>query len=100
MTLRLTHALGAGAAVLGLLVAAPALAGVAQGPDPGGQPPPGSKVVKDSDFVPGKQPAPGSKAKKTTDFVPGTQPANPDPDLTGPPTTIRDTSDKGQKNLP
>jgi hypothetical protein len=100
MTIRLTYAVAAGAVALGMVAAAPALAGVGQPADGGGQPPPGAKVVKDSDFVPGKQPAAGTKStKKTTDFVLGTQPAaTPETAVPGKPSTVKVQVDKGVKN--
>jgi hypothetical protein len=45
-----------------------------------GQPPPGSKVPKTTDYVPGQPPQPGTSVPKTTDYVLGEQPANPNPE--------------------
>ena len=81
MKLRPSHAVAAGAAVLGMMVAAPALAGVGQAADPGKQPPAGAKVVKSSDFRLGKQPV------------------NRNPQPTHKTVKVR-VVDKGVKNLP
>lgn len=99
MRLRPTHAIATGAALLGLVVAAPALAGVGHASDPGGQPPPGTSAKKTTDFVPGGQPPAGSKAATTTDFVLGAQPRNPNLQRTAKAPKVRDT-DRGVKNLP
>lgn len=101
MRLRPTHAVAAGAAVLGLSVAAPALAGIGLASDPDGQPPPGSSAQKESDFELGSQPPAGSRSEKTADFRLGEQPANRNPHR-GPskPMTVVDTTDKGKKGVP
>ena len=99
MKLRPTHAVAAGAAVLGLLVAAPALAGVGQASNPGGQPPPGASVEKKSDFRVGSQPKAGVKVKAgTTDFRLGKQPVNRNPQKPTKVAKVRD-NDRGVKNL-
>ena len=111
MKLRPSRAVAAGAAVLGMLVAAPALASVGQASDPGKQPPPGASVEKRSDFRIGSQPKAGVKVKAgTTDFRLGKQPVNRDPQKPTTVTKVRDndrgvkglkaTKDRGQKNLP
>lgn len=99
MPIRTSHAVAAGAAVLGIVVAAPALAGAGQAPDPSGQPPAGSSVEKKTDFRPDGQPPAGTKAPKTTDFRPGKQPVNRNPQ---PPTEVVEVrdDDEGVKNLP
>jgi len=101
MSFRPRHAIATGVAVLGMLVAAPALAGVGQASDPGGQPPPGSSAAKTTSFVPRSQPPAGSRATKTTDFRLGRQPVNRHPEKAGPSTGLRHSkSDQGKKNLP
>ena len=92
MKLRPSHAVAAGAAVLGMLVAAPALAGVGQASDPGRQPPAGSHVEKTSDFRLGKQPVnrnpqKPTKVAKVRDNDRGVK-------------NLRPTKDRGKKNLP
>jgi hypothetical protein len=101
MTIRLRYAVATGAVALGMVAAAPALAGVGQPADSGGQPPPGAKVVKDSDFVLGKQPAAGTRStKKSTDFVLGPQPAaTPETAVPGKASTVKVQVDKGAKNV-
>ena len=79
----------AGVILLGAVGAGPALAwGL---PDGGGQPPPGSGPNHDPvDFELGQQPPAGSVGSSETDFVLGDQPANPNPDLRGKPTQLKD----------
>ena len=111
MTLRPRHAVAAGAAVLAMLVAAPALAGVGQASDPGRQPPAGASVEKKSDSRLGSQPKAGVKVKAgTTDFRLGKQPVNRNPQKPTKVAKVRDndrgvknlrpTKDRGKKNLP
>jgi hypothetical protein len=110
MKLRPSHAVAAGAAVVGMLVAGPAIAGAGQASDPGRQPPAGSSAEKKSDFRPGKQPPAGSRATKSTDFRLGKQPANRNPQKAAPVEKVRDadrgkqgakaTKDRGLKNAP
>ena len=111
MKLRPSHVVAAGAAVLGMLVAAPAIAGVGQASDPGRQPPPGASVEKKSDFRLGSQPKAGVRVKAgTTDFRLGRQPVNRNPQKPTKVAKVRDndrgvqnlrpTKDRGKKNLP
>ena len=79
----------AGVVLLGAVGAGPAIAwGL---PDGDGQPPPGSGPNQDPVvFELGTQPPPGSVGSGGTAFVLGGQPANPNPDLKGKPTQLKD----------
>src|SRR4051812_34211562 len=79
----------AGVVLLGAVGAGPAIAwGL---PDDDGQPPAGSGPNQDSvDFVPGTQPPPGSVGSEYDPPTLGVQPPNPNPDLTGKPTQLKD----------
>lgn len=110
MKVRPNHAVAAGAVVLGMLVATPALAGVGRSADPGGQPPPGSSSPKTSDFELGGQPPAGSSAEKSSTFRLGKQPVNRNPQPPSRVEKVRDTDrgkkgarptkDNGKKNAP
>ncbi|WP_322937703.1 hypothetical protein [Nocardioides bizhenqiangii] len=111
MKLRPSHAVAAGAAVLGMLVAAPAIAGVGQASDPGRQPSAGASAEKKSDFRVGSQPKAGVEVKAgTTDFRLGKQPVNRNPQKPTKVAKVRDndrgvkglkvTKDRGKRNLP
>jgi hypothetical protein len=75
------RSLTAGVAVVAVLVAAPAIGGVADS-DPSGQPPPGAEGgVATDHFAPSpEQPGAGAPAQKVTEVAPvPAQPANPNP---------------------
>jgi hypothetical protein len=112
MRTRYKHGITAGAAVVALLVAAPAI-GAAGSDDPGAQPPAGAKgQVAKSHFAPvPKQPAAsvrGQVAKSHFAPVPK-QPVNRNPQKAAPVAKVRDndrgvknartTKDRGQKNV-
>jgi len=92
MKLRPKHVVAAGAAVVGMLFAGPAIAGAGQASDPGRQPPAGSSVEKKSDFRLGQQPVNRNPQKvapvpKVRDTDRGAE-------------NVRPTKDLGKKNVP
>ncbi|KAA1419468.1 hypothetical protein F0U44_13645 [Nocardioides humilatus] len=118
MQVTLKHSIAAGATVLAVLIAAPAI-GAASGSDPSGQPPPGTKgTVATSHFAPTpKQPPAGIKGHVAKGHFAPTpkQPVNKHPQkstgiklgkqlrhskhdkgVKG----LRPTKDHGKKNLP
>lgn len=98
MGTRRVRGIAAGAALVGVLLAAPAVAVVGQGDD-SAQPPPGTSVAKKADAQVGRQPAAGTTVAKEADVRVGRQPANTQRDLKGKPTTVVDRSDKGAKGI-
>ena len=100
MRTRRARGIAAGGALLGVLVAAPALAVAGQSADPGGQPPPGTSVAKEADVTVGRQPAAATKVAEKADVVVGRQPVNRHPKQAGPPVGLRHSkNDRGAKGL-
>lgn len=112
MGTRRARGIAAGATLLGVLLAAPAIAVAGQSADPAGQPPPGTSVAKEADVTVGRQPPTDTRMAKKADVVVGRQPVNRHPKKAGPPPQLRHsrndngvkglapTKDRGKKNAP